>query len=84
MLWKPDILLFNRYCFILMQNFYYIFFVFSADENFDSRFPVNFVVQYTGHVLQVPPAIIKSSCEIDITWFPFDEQLCYLKVFFLF
>lgn len=54
--------------------------IFSADENFDSRFPVNFVVQHTGQVLQAPPAIIKSSCEIDITWFPFDEQLCYLKV----
>ncbi|CAD5235726.1 unnamed protein product [Bursaphelenchus xylophilus] len=51
----------------------------SADENFDGRFAVNFVVRYTGDVLQAPPAIIKSSCEIDITWFPFDEQFCFLK-----
>lgn len=50
----------------------------SADENFDARFPVNFVVQHTGEVLHSPPAIIKSSCNIDITWFPFDEQLCTL------
>jgi len=25
----------------------------SADEKFDARFPVNFVVQHNGHVLQV-------------------------------
>ncbi|KAI6242495.1 Neuronal acetylcholine receptor subunit eat-2 [Aphelenchoides fujianensis] len=51
----------------------------SADENFDGRFAVNYVVKHTGEVLQAPPAIVKSSCTIDITWFPFDEQLCFLK-----
>ncbi|KAI6229642.1 hypothetical protein M3Y95_00552400 [Aphelenchoides besseyi] len=43
----------------------------SADENFDARFPVNFAVRHTGDVLLAPPAIVKSSCTIDITWFPF-------------
>ncbi|VDM28755.1 unnamed protein product [Toxocara canis] len=52
----------------------------SADDKFDANFPVNFVVKYTGDVLFAPPGIVKSSCQIDITWFPFDEQLCYLKV----
>uniref|UniRef100_A0A1I8BSG2 Neur_chan_LBD domain-containing protein n=1 Tax=Meloidogyne hapla TaxID=6305 RepID=A0A1I8BSG2_MELHA len=51
----------------------------SADENFDARFDVNFVVNNDGSILYSPPAIIKSSCRIDITWFPFDEQLCLLK-----
>uniref|UniRef100_A0A914I8V5 Uncharacterized protein n=1 Tax=Globodera rostochiensis TaxID=31243 RepID=A0A914I8V5_GLORO len=51
----------------------------SADENFDARFAVNFVVDHDGSILQTPPAIIKSSCRIDITWFPFDEQMCLLK-----
>ncbi|KAL3093172.1 hypothetical protein niasHT_022622 [Heterodera trifolii] len=51
----------------------------SADENFDARFAVNFVVDHDGSILQTPPAIIKSSCQIDITWFPFDEQMCLLK-----
>uniref|UniRef100_A0A7E4V0M4 Neur_chan_LBD domain-containing protein n=1 Tax=Panagrellus redivivus TaxID=6233 RepID=A0A7E4V0M4_PANRE len=50
----------------------------SADENFDARFPVNFVVQHTGEVLCAPPSIVKSSCRIDITWFPFDDQICGL------
>jgi hypothetical protein len=41
---------------------------FSADENFDARFEVNFVVKHTGDVMHTPPAIVKSSCTIDITW----------------
>lgn len=40
----------------------------SADENFDARFDVNYVVNFQGNVLQAPPALIKSSCMIDITW----------------
>ncbi|KAI6188978.1 hypothetical protein M3Y98_00412600 [Aphelenchoides besseyi] len=43
--------------------------VLFADENFDARFPVNFAVRHTGDVLLAPPAIVKSSCTIDITWF---------------
>ncbi|GMT36339.1 hypothetical protein PFISCL1PPCAC_27636, partial [Pristionchus fissidentatus] len=51
----------------------------SADENFDSTYPVNYVVSHTGDVLHVPPGIMKLSCKIDITWFPFDDQICWLK-----
>ena len=54
--------------------------IFSADENFDSTYPVNFVVNSNGHVSQVPPGILKLSCKIDITYFPFDDQMCHLKV----
>ncbi|VDD87124.1 unnamed protein product [Enterobius vermicularis] len=51
----------------------------SAEDTFDNSFPVNFVVYYTGDILFVPPGIVKSSCNIDITWFPFDEQICCLR-----
>uniref|UniRef100_A0A914WSI7 Uncharacterized protein n=1 Tax=Plectus sambesii TaxID=2011161 RepID=A0A914WSI7_9BILA len=51
----------------------------SADEKFDSTFPVNFVVSHNGDVLQAPPGIVKCSCDVDITWFPFDDQICFLK-----
>ncbi|VDM25481.1 unnamed protein product, partial [Toxocara canis] len=51
----------------------------SADENFDSTYPVNYIVSYNGDVIQVPPGIMKLSCKIDITWFPFDDQMCHLK-----
>ena len=30
-------------------------------------------------MLYVPPGIFKSTCKIDITWFPFDDQKCDLK-----
>jgi hypothetical protein len=29
--------------------------------------------------LYVPPGIFKSTCKIDITWFPFDDQHCDMK-----
>merc|ERR1719468_945047 len=28
---------------------------------------------------QIPPGIFKSTCIVDITWFPFDEQNCSFK-----
>ena len=52
---------------------------FSADEKFDGTFQTNVVVSSTGNCLYVPPGIFKSTCKIDITWFPFDDQKCDLK-----
>ncbi|RCN38127.1 Neurotransmitter-gated ion-channel ligand binding domain protein [Ancylostoma caninum] len=51
----------------------------SADEHFDASFPVNFVVSWNGDVLWAPPGIVKFSCDLSMTWFPFDEQMCFLK-----
>ena len=54
-------------------------YTFSADEKFDGTFQTNVVVSHTGNCLYVPPGIFKSTCKIDITWFPFDDQKCDLK-----
>lgn len=51
----------------------------SVDQQFDSTWPVNAVVLYTGNVTWIPPAIIRSSCNIDIAYFPFDTQHCTMK-----
>ena len=52
---------------------------FSADEKFDGTYQTNVVVNNEGGCLYVPPGIFKSTCKIDITWFPFDDQQCDLK-----
>lgn len=51
----------------------------SADEGFDGTYPTNVVVRHNGSCLYVPPGIFKSTCKIDITWFPFDDQRCEMK-----
>ena len=37
------------------------------------------ILHHDGKVLWNPPAIFKSSCEIDVEFFPFDTQVCHLK-----
>ena len=32
-----------------------------------------------GSCTYIPPGIFKSTCKIDITWFPFDDQDCEMK-----
>ncbi|KAJ8928542.1 hypothetical protein NQ314_018918 [Rhamnusium bicolor] len=54
-------------------------FLYSADEGFDGTFQTNVVVKHNGSCLYVPPGIFKSTCKIDITWFPFDDQHCDMK-----
>ena len=56
--------------------------IFSVDETKPATeiFPeTNAIVSNNGYVLWVVPAMIKSSCKIDVTYFPFDQQKCPLK-----
>ncbi|KJH42673.1 Cation transporter family protein [Dictyocaulus viviparus] len=50
----------------------------NADGNYEVSFMCNVVINYLGDMLWVPPAIYKSSCIIDVEFFPFDEQVCTL------
>ena len=51
----------------------------SADGEFVVTTFTKAEVNQDGVVKWNPPAIFKSSCEIDVEYFPFDEQECYLK-----
>ena len=37
------------------------------------------MVRHDGNVFWPPPAKLRSSCKIDITHFPFDDQRCSMK-----
>ncbi|CAH8640707.1 unnamed protein product [Heterobilharzia americana] len=50
-----------------------------ADERLKEMRDAMIIVQHTGDLTWIPPAIFKSSCKIDIKSFPFDEQTCHLK-----
>ena len=57
----------------------HIFTFFSADGNFEVTLATKATLWYNGLVEWKPPAIYKSSCEIDVEYFPFDEQTCVMK-----
>uniref|UniRef100_A0A0K0FIA7 Acetylcholine receptor subunit beta-type acr-2 (inferred by orthology to a C. elegans protein) n=1 Tax=Strongyloides venezuelensis TaxID=75913 RepID=A0A0K0FIA7_STRVS len=50
----------------------------NADGNYEVSYHSNVVVDYKGNVQWVPPAIYKSSCTIDVEYFPMDQQICHL------
>ncbi|KAG7307684.1 D-arabinose 1-dehydrogenase (NAD(P)(+)) [Plutella xylostella] len=51
----------------------------NADGNFEVTLATKATLNYTGRVDWRPPAIYKSSCEIDVEYFPFDQQTCVMK-----
>lgn len=55
------------------------FFIFSADGEYVVTTMTKAVLHHTGKVVWTPPAIFKSSCEIDVRYFPFDQQTCFMK-----
>ncbi|XP_065270258.1 neuronal acetylcholine receptor subunit alpha-4 [Emys orbicularis] len=52
-------------------------------NNADGDFAVTHLTKahlfYDGRIKWMPPAIYKSSCSIDVTFFPFDQQNCTMK-----
>ena len=51
----------------------------NADGNFEVTLATKATLFHTGLVEWKPPAIYHSSCEMDVEYFPFDEQTCVMK-----
>ncbi|XP_024941279.1 acetylcholine receptor subunit alpha-like isoform X3 [Cephus cinctus] len=52
----------------------------NADGNYEVTLMTKATVYYTGLVVWQPPAVYKSSCSIDVEFFPYDVQTCVLKL----
>uniref|UniRef100_A0A8C5KB30 Cholinergic receptor, nicotinic, beta polypeptide 3 n=1 Tax=Jaculus jaculus TaxID=51337 RepID=A0A8C5KB30_JACJA len=51
----------------------------NADGQFEGSFMTKAIVKSSGTVIWAPPARYKSSCTMDVTFFPFDRQNCSMK-----
>ncbi|XP_075223407.1 neuronal acetylcholine receptor subunit alpha-7-like [Lycorma delicatula] len=61
--WKPDTILYN-----------------NADSQYSSAvINTNVIVSATGEVVWLSHGIYRSSCDIDVEYFPFDIQSCNMK-----
>ncbi|EDV30135.2 uncharacterized protein Dana_GF23103, isoform A [Drosophila ananassae] len=52
----------------------------SADGHYEVTLMTKAVVFSNGLVIWQPPAVYKSSCSIDVEYFPYDVQTCILKL----
>uniref|UniRef100_A0AAY4CWI9 ACH10 protein n=1 Tax=Denticeps clupeoides TaxID=299321 RepID=A0AAY4CWI9_9TELE len=50
----------------------------NADDQFSSSLETNVVIRHDGQVTWDQPSITKSSCRVDVSFFPFDSQQCHL------
>ncbi|XP_074649881.1 acetylcholine receptor subunit alpha-like isoform X2 [Tubulanus polymorphus] len=51
----------------------------NADGNYEVTLMTKATLNSNGLVEWMPPAIYKSSCTINVEFFPFDQQLCTMK-----
>ncbi|KAM6149524.1 neuronal acetylcholine receptor subunit beta-3 [Erethizon dorsatum] len=51
----------------------------NADGRFEGSLMTKVIVKANGTVTWTPPASYKSSCTMDVTFFPFDRQNCSMK-----
>lgn len=80
-IWRPDIVLYNKYD--NTQSSYNILtligvcYCFSADAYYSSAImSTDVFVNHGGNVTWLSSAIFKSSCQMNVRFYPFDDQVC--------
>ena len=58
---------------------YSLILISSADGDYTVTIMTKATISYKGTVTWNPPAIYKSYCDMNVEYFPFDEQKCSLK-----
>jgi nicotinic acetylcholine receptor len=66
----------------VIQKTLNIFIFQSVDGKYDGTLMTKATLYFNGSVHWEPPAIYKSSCTINVEFFPFDQQHCLMKVSF--
>ena len=65
---------------VSLETYSLLNFLSSAEAMTDGRgTAARLIVKHDGNVSWLNPMIFTSSCEIDITFFPLDDQSCQLK-----
>lgn len=49
------------------------------DGNYEVTLMTKATLKHTGEVYWEPPAIYKTSCVMNVEYFPYDEQSCFMK-----
>ncbi|KAK2144318.1 hypothetical protein LSH36_768g01001 [Paralvinella palmiformis] len=65
LVWLPDVYIFNN--------------ADKGSEGFVASLDSHVIVEHTGRISWTTPLIIKSSCSVDVRYFPFDNQHCFVK-----
>uniref|UniRef100_A0A1B0BF32 Neurotransmitter-gated ion-channel ligand-binding domain-containing protein n=1 Tax=Glossina palpalis gambiensis TaxID=67801 RepID=A0A1B0BF32_9MUSC len=82
-IWVPDIVLYNNwdgnYELPLFISFTARFLLEYCTTHPQVTLMTKATLKYTGEVFWEPPAIYKSSCEMNVEYFPYDEQICFMK-----
>jgi len=60
---------------VVIKRMYHV----SVEDFTDSPMQSKAMVTHEGVVFWPPPVKLRSSCKVDITYFPFDDQKCELK-----
>ncbi|KAK9521107.1 hypothetical protein VZT92_020944 [Zoarces viviparus] len=50
--------------------------LYNAGDHFTGSMDTNVVIRHDGQIMCDSPAITKSSCKVDVSFFPFDAQQC--------